>query len=503
LRAAPIDRTIHNRVRNELPMSLPISQFPQVLALPEAPLSASAEPSAGPIGTSLKLRLSLLITVLIAMMTLVGGEYVVQQARQDIRAEVRSTISLTGHFLDAQLALVQDHALGQGFAVKLFQLKELRDVRHLKVSFYDSYGHQLDTNEEPGERKPLAPAWFVWLVRTSSLPMEASRRAVTYNGLPVGVLVIQPDPTYEIDEIWSTSSGLLLLLFGFFVLVNGLVWWAVAHALRPVKFILGALGEIEQGNLGARLPAFGLPEMSRISFGFNHMAETLQRSVADRHSLTRRLMQMQEEERENLARELHDEIGQCVTAIHADAVAIRNRGGTAVHESAQSIVEAIGRIKEMVRSILQRLRPGALEGLGLGAALRELIGGFRQRNPQMSCTLYMADEITDLQGELGITLYRVVQECLTNIARHSGAAMVQIAVATLPANADGTQQLQLTVRDDGCGFDERMSGRGFGLLGIRERVRGLAGSCQIDGSSGCGTSIVALIPLLQRSKDPA
>jgi two-component system, NarL family, sensor histidine kinase UhpB len=288
------------------------------------------------------------------------------------------------------------------------------------------------------------------------------------------------------------------------VLVNGLVWWAVAHALRPVKFILGALGEIEHGNLGARLPAFGLPEMSRISFGFNHMAETLERSVADRHSLTRRLMQMQEEERENLARELHDEIGQCVTAIHADALAIRNRGGAAVHESAQSIVEGIGRIKEMVRNILQRLRPGALEGLGLGAALRELVGGFRQRNAPVSCTLAMAEDTIDLQGELGITLYRIVQECLTNIARHAGAGSVQIAVATLPATvAQGAAQLELTVRDDGCGFEERGSGRGFGLRGIRERVRALGGTCSINGWSVRGTAIRVLIPVPVRLKEPA
>jgi two-component system sensor histidine kinase UhpB len=468
LRDASIDRTIPHPVRSEPCMSLPIS--------------------------SLKLRLSVLITVLIALMTLAGGAYVVQQARQDIRDEVRSTMSLTGHFLDAQLALVQDHSLGEGFAVRLIQLKELRDVRHLKVSFYDTSGGLLDTNEQPGERKPLAPGWFVWLVRASSLPMEASRRPVSFNGESMGELVIQPDPTYEIDEIWSTSSGLLLLLWLFFVLVNGLVWWAVAHALRPVEFILGALGEIERGNLGARLPAFGLPEMSRISFGFNHMAETLERSVANNHSLTRRLMQMQEEERQHLARELHDEIGQCVTAIHADALAICNRGGAVVHESAQSIVEAIARIKEMVRSILQRLRPGALEGLGLGAALRELIGGFRQRNPQVSCALDMAEEAADLQGELGITLYRVVQECLTNITRHAGARAVEIAVQRLPAAAELAPHLQLTVRDDGCGFDERVSGRGFGLLGIRERVRALQGTCRIDGSGARGTTIVALIP---------
>jgi two-component system sensor histidine kinase UhpB len=485
-------------------MSLLISRFrddpaapavPAVLAQLAPSLRAAPQRARRPLGTSLKLRLSLLITLLIALMTIAGGAYVVQQAREDIRAEVRSTMSLTGHFLDAQLAVLQERALGPGYAGRLFQLKELRDVRHLSVSFYDSDGRLLDSNESQGERKPLAPAWFVWLIRASSLPMEASRRPVNFSAATVGELVIQPDPTYEIDEIWNTSAGLLLLLCVFFVLVNGLVWWAVAHALRPVEYILGALADIERGQLGARLPAFGLPEMSRISVGFNHMAETLERSVAENHSLTRRLMQMQEEERDYLARELHDEIGQCVTAIHADALAIRNRGGAIVQEGAQSIVEAIGRIKQMVRSILQRLRPGALEGLGLGAALRELTGAFQQRHPQLSCSLHMADETLDLQGELVITLYRVVQECLTNISRHAHAGRVQISVRRLPAMPeDQPPRLELTVRDDGCGFDERLAGRGFGLLGIRERIAGLGGSCRIEAAPGRGTALRATVP---------
>jgi two-component system sensor histidine kinase UhpB len=320
--------------------------------------------------------------------------------------------------------------------------------------------------------------------------MEPSRRDVVFNGVTLGQLVIQPDPTYEIDEIWDTSGGLLLLLFVFCLLVNALVWWAVSHALRPVRYILGALGDIERGQLDARLPAFGMEELSRISVGFNHMAETLERSVADNHSLTRRLMQMQEEEREYLARELHDEIGQCVTAIHADAVAIRNRGGLAVQDGAQSIVEAIGRIKQMVRSILKRLHPSALVGMGLEAALRELTGAFRQRQPETLCTLAVAPEVGTLQGEIGITLYRIVQECLTNISRHAGAHKVEINVGA------ASDWVELTVRDDGRGFDPRIAGRGFGLAGIRERVKGLGGTCRIDSGSGRGTLVLAHLPIL-------
>ncbi|HEV7985685.1 MAG TPA: ATP-binding protein [Steroidobacteraceae bacterium] len=458
------------------------------MSLPTALLDSQAwlapRQSRRRVGISLKLRLSLLITLLIALMMLAGGAYIVREARQDIRDEVRSTMNLTGHFLDAQLALLQDRGL---------QLKQLRDIRHLEVNFYDDRGALIDTNEAHGERKPAAPAWFVWMVRVSTLPMEASRRMVMVNGVTVGQLVIQPDPTYEIDEIWDTSSGLLLLLFVFCVLVNALVWWAVSHALRPVEYILGALGRIERGQLDARLPAFGLAELSRISVGFNHMAATLERSLAENHSLTRRLMQMQEEEREHLARELHDEIGQCVTAIHADAVAIRNRGGAAVHESAQSIVEAIGRIKQMVRSMLKRLHPGALESLGLGAALRELTGAFRQRHPQVSCTLSMAQESSALQGELGITLYRIVQECLTNISRHAEAVNVEISVSQEPI------RVELSVHDDGRGFDPASAARGFGLIGIRERVKALGGSCCIESASGRGTTIVAQMPLHARS----
>jgi len=474
-------------------MNLPLADHPLV-AEAVAPRE-SALKSRRPVGISLKLRLCLLITVLIAMMMLAGGAYIVEQARQDVRAEVRSTMNLTSHFLDAQLAVLQDRGLAQGYAVRLFQLRELRDVRHLIINFYDSHGNVLDTNELPGDRKPDAPFWFVWLVRASTPPMEASRRTVSFNGHAVGELVIQPDPTYEIDESWDTSSGLLLLLFLFFVAVNSLVWWAVSRALRPVEYILGALGDIERGHLGARLPVFDLAEMSRISVGFNHMAETLESSVADNHSLTRRLMQMQEEEREYLARELHDEIGQCVTAIHADAVAIGNRGGEPVRESVQSIVEAIARIKQMVRSMLKRLHPGALEGLGLGAALRELAGAFRQRHPQTALSLKVADEASGLKGELGISLYRVVQECLTNISRHAQAGEVQIVVTHSVAPGQSAPQLDLTVRDNGCGFDPRVAGRGFGLLGIRERVRGLGGTCRISSAPGEGTTIAAQVPL--------
>jgi two-component system, NarL family, sensor histidine kinase UhpB len=470
---------------------------------PSAPVRTIGDAIPG-LGSTLKLRISMLITLVLVLVTVAGGAYVVHKARDDIRAEVQSTLNLTDHFLDAQLTVLQDRWSERGFAVPLFQLRELQDIRHLSVKFYDQRGRLLDSNEDTAGRTPSAPRWFSSMIRATSPPMQSQVRVVAFNNVPIGRLIIAPDPTYEMDEIWSTSSGLLELLLLFFVLVNGLVWWAVSRAMQPVDYILHALDEIRRGNLATRLPPFGLPEMSRISVGFNHMVETLDRSIAENQRLTRRLLQTQETERQNLARELHDEIGQCVSAIHADAAVIRNRGAEAVRDSAQAIVAVTEHLKEIVRSMLQRLRPPDLEGLGLTARLCELVAAFEQRNPHITCTLRTSGELANIDDEVGIAVYRVIQECLTNIMAHASARHTEIEVV----QADATQtsaslngpdpaagRIRVSVVDDGVGFFLMSANRGFGLTGIRERARALGGTCSIDSNPGLGTRVLVDVPL--------
>ena len=449
----------------------------------------------GNVGTTLKLRLSLLITALLATATLAGGIYVVGKARDDITAETRSTLDLTSHFLDAQIEDLHDGWAAHGYSTPTFHLRDLGDIRHLNVTFYDDRGRPLEA-DAGADRQSVAPQWFAFLVRVSSRPLPSRTRAVIYNGATVGRLVIAPDASYETDEIWATCRGLLELLLSFFVLVNVLVWWAASRAMRPVERILQALDELRGGNLSARLPSFGLPELSRISVGFNHMAETLERSVTENQRLTRQLLQTQENERASIARELHDEIGQCVSAIHADAAAIRNRGGESVRESAQAIVEVTGHLQHIVRSMLQRLRPPLLETLGLAAALRELIAGFRQRNQHVVCTLRCSGELEQLDSAVSIAVYRVIQECLTNIAVHANASSAAIEVAL------SDRHVRATVTDDGVGFFLLSVNQGLGLTGIKERVTALGGTCDIHTQVGRGTFIGVRVPLPAAPGEP-
>ena len=430
----------------------------------------------------LKLRLNLIITALLALITLAGAAYIVRKARDDTRAEVQSTLALAGDLLDARLAALRDHPPPAGRA--LLQLRELGDIRHLHVDFYDAQGRLAESSDSG--RRASAPHWFALLVGASSPPAPLTR-AVWAGTARAGRLVIAPDPTDETEEMWSTASGLLGLLLLFFVLVNAVVWWAVSRAMQPVERILDALDEVRQGHLGVRLPRFSTPEMSRISAGFNHMAGALEHSVSENQRLTRSLVQAHEGERTRIARELHDEIGQYLSAIHADAAAIRNRGGEAVRASAEAIVEAAARMKEIVRSMLQRLRPPALD-LGIAPALQELVATFRQRHPGIACAL-RADAVDDL-GEAGVAVYRVVQECLTNIARHARAGHAAVEITR---SGGAPQRVQVQVSDDGVGFSQPASG--LGLAGIRERIRLLGGSCEIDSRPGGGTRVRVEIPL--------
>jgi len=314
----------------------------------------------------------------------------------------------------------------------------------------------------------------------------------------VGQLVMAPDPTYELEEMWGTSRGLLALLALFFVVVNAAVWWSVSRALQPIDQILRALQKVKEGDLAVRLPRFKLPELSRVGVGFNHMAETLEQSVSENQRLTRELLNTQEKERRHLAHELHDEIAQCVSAIHADAVTIKRRGGSAVQESAEAIVQVVAQIKESVRSMLRRIRPAYLEELGLEAGINEQVAAFRQRNPMVVCALDVRGDLAGLDEEVGITIYRVVQESLTNIAVHANARSVSIELQVQRADHVADGRIDVTIVDDGAGFFQLTTNRGLGLTGIRERTQALGGSCYIVSEPGRGTRIEVSVPLVRQ-----
>jgi two-component system sensor histidine kinase UhpB len=155
-----------------------------------------------------------------------------------------------------------------------------------------------------------------------------------------------------------------------------------------------------------------------------------------------------------------------------------------------------------VHSMMHRLRPAMLDDLGLEETLRGEVDAWQARQPDVDCSLTIGEDLGDLGEQLNIAVYRIVQECLTNIAKHAAAhhASIRLHRAGAESGAMGAgnaamDHIRLVVQDDGRGFEPHVRGAGLGLVGMRERVEGLAGSFAVVSTPGAGTTVTVDLPL--------
>ncbi|HWL61365.1 MAG TPA: sensor histidine kinase [Steroidobacteraceae bacterium] len=213
----------------------------------------------------------------------------------------------------------------------------------------------------------------------------------------------------------------------------------------------------------------------------------LRRALAENRRLVRRLIEVQEEERRRLARELHDELGQTLNAIKLDVLALPDAG------AAQRIATSVDRVYGAAGDLVRSLRPPALDELGLSAALEACVDRWRRSHPGLAVQLSMAGELDELGETLSLALYRIVQEALTNCVRHARAGHFYI---DLTRGAGAVGGVLLEMRDDGRGFDVATAGHtGSGLTGMRERVALLGGQFELLSAPGQGVTIRIEIPV--------
>lgn len=223
-------------------------------------------------------------------------------------------------------------------------------------------------------------------------------------------------------------------------------------------------------------------------------AEEAKLRLEENRQLTQLIQHHIEDERRSLARELHDELGQYVTAIKTFAVGIANKTKIQmpdVEANAQVIVGAANHIYDGMHNIIRQLRPGSLDNLGLSDTLRDSVANWQAQHPQVRFTLNLSGELDALGETLNINLYRIVQESVTNALRHADAATIDIS---LIQKDDG--DLYLTIKDDGAGMDmcNVDQSNHFGLLGMRERVQALHGKFNVDSMPSDGTLVSVTIP---------
>ena len=224
----------------------------------------------------------------------------------------------------------------------------------------------------------------------------------------------------------------------------------------------------------------------------------LEAALTDNRRLSQQYVRLQEAERKSLARELHDELGQYLNVIKLDAVAIRDgrlTDPTSLREQAGAIVTNGNHIHTVLTSLIRQLRPVGLDELGLGAALEHCIDTWRPRLPDVRLSLELSGEFGDLTEAVTLTVYRVVQEGLNNVAKHAAAGQVTMRLERTPPGAGSPDFVTVTIADDGVGVDTKVPTQGLGLIGMRERVAALAGHLEVSSTPGSGFQLKARIPV--------
>ncbi|MBI2801970.1 MAG: HAMP domain-containing protein [Gammaproteobacteria bacterium] len=434
---------------------------------------------------SLSLRLNVALTLVILIAATTGTWSVIRNARQSVHDELFSSIDLAAALIELWVGqAVEDHQVTSRSLID--RLAATTHARHLTITLEST----LDGVPAPRET-PQAPRWYVGLIEPKSLHLM---RRIEVPGDALDILLLA-EPADEIDESWREARGALGALLVFALLGNLLVVWVVRVAMRPLASIAHALTQIEDGHYGVRLPKVGIPDIDEINQRFNQMAEVRELSAEEVAHMAQRALVIREEERRKLAHELHDEMGQSISAIKALAVSIGQRGARfdpRIKHSADTIAEISTQIYDRARQMMSRLRPTILDEFGLIRALEDLVDAWNAAHAEQFCSFAVRGEVPPLAGEIGINLYRIVQEALTNISKHAAATNASV-VLEHRGTATGPGTLMLTIADDGVGFSSRTQRRGLGLVGIYERVRAVKGELDLATAVGAGTQFVLRI----------
>ena len=235
------------------------------------------------------------------------------------------------------------------------------------------------------------------------------------------------------------------------------------------------------GDYGRLIAASGPPEMRRSSEEANELGRTLGRLSHDNRSLLRKIVSLQDDERRDMARELHDELGPLLFGIRANAVALLDgapHDKAELEPSVRALVESVEALQQTNRRILDRLRPLYIQELGLEKSIQTMLQNAGRTGARISSSHRASiPDLNGLDGLLSQTIYRVIQEAVTNVLRHANAGSMRVE-----ASIEGPQ-VTVEISDDGLGFSPAQA-FGRGLTGMHERVRALSGAFEFQREHG-------------------
>ena len=445
---------------------------------------------------SLRLKINLIVGVLTILFVAVLITLQFRSLRESVHEEVATANRVASQLLNRT---VWRYA-AQGPQAMLAFLQGMGRVRSNDITLVDDQGAELYRSPpSPYKAGRDAPAWFDKLLAPT--PEAQSIK------FPGGQLEVRANASRAVLDAWDYVVWLSLGAVVLLVAINALVFWLVGRTVRPFGDIVQALNQLQAGRFDVALPALPGTEAAAIGTAFNRMVGVLQhnidterravraeRELSDSRELTRWIDQHIEQERRMIARELHDELGQSVTAMRSMALSIAQRVGpldAQAEAAARLIADESSRLYDAMHGIIPRLTPLVLDNFGLAEALNELAVRTRSSHGEVGITLQVDLAQARLPADVALALYRAAQEGITNALRHGQARHLQLEVQGQAA------QVRLTLTDDGQGLAPDWSQRTghYGLRWLTERVESLGGVFTLNAAVPRGVVLEVCLPL--------
>ena len=510
-------------------------------------------------GRSVRTQILIVFIVMNLIAASIAGGVIIFKAGASTRIEIAASMRLAELMVSEAVQLIQQGIPAEQFLKTL--PAQLRFLRHVRIGVRDAAGQPVgdqiaERTEPPREDgRAAAPSWFARLIGP---PIERHEVAVVVDNRTIGTVEIVSEPRDEIAEVWENSIALAAVAMMAVLVIVGILYWALGRVLDPLTALGTGLRGLERRDYKVRLVRPKVLEFAAIVDRFNALAGALDEVRTENLTLNRRVITAQDDERRRTALELHDEVGPSLFGLKANVASIAKAAlgvpGTAadtVADRVRDLTAIIDHLQGINRSMLNRLRPMALGHVPLREIIAELVRDRAREHPQIFFTHDVDLLERSYDDTVDLTLYRCVQESLTNAIRHANAKSIGVRVAEIstagrtidvsrsgsapsplagegrgggsggcgtavphsptptpdpspqgggeknsPA-VDGGAKLELTVRDDGFGIAADQA-QGFGLRGMQERVQALGGDFAIETGSGSGTCVRIVIPLPSR-----
>jgi len=435
---------------------------------------------------SLRFRLIGLVCGALVVSLLLGCVTAWVNASRSVRTEMRSALLVGRQTIESEIERLRqapDPSRDLDDLVSSF-----KGNRHLRVRLVG----EAEAVAAPVVERPPFGAVPGWFVRVIGVVPVVDRVPFADSGRDYGTIAIETDPHNEILEVWNEFTDSLITPAVFSSLTILLIYVFIGRALRPLNSLADALEQVGDGRYRTRIRGRLAPELSRLRDSFNRMAARLAETDGENRRSNEQLLSLQEQERCDLARDLHDEVSPFLFAISVDAATACHllEEGRAIkaRDNVQSIADAVRHMQRQVRSMLGRLRPIGLTEFGLREAIENLVMFWRRRRPEIRYEVVVSEGCENLGELVGTTICRIVQEALSNAVRHAEPKLVTVSV-----DRDHDGKVRVAVADDGAGMLEP-NRLGYGLLGISERVKAVGGRLTLSKTPGEGLAVQAVFP---------